>query len=54
VKDKRGRTPLDVAQGVRAPGEAQRMKTSALREASAVFLRQAGAAPGAGASEARR
>jgi ankyrin repeat protein len=39
VKDTRGRTPLDVAQGVRAPGEAQRMKTSPLREASAVFLR---------------
>jgi ankyrin repeat protein len=40
VKDKRGRTPLDVAQGVRAPGEAQRMKTSPLREASAAFLQR--------------
>jgi ankyrin repeat protein len=38
VKDKRGRTPLDVAKGVRAPGEAQRMKTSPLRAASADFL----------------
>jgi hypothetical protein len=41
--DKRGRTSLDVAQGVRAPGEAQRMKTSPLREASAAFLRQSSA-----------
>ena len=40
MKDTRGRTPLDVAQGVRAPGEAQRMKTSPLREASAAFLRR--------------
>jgi len=40
AKDKRGRTPLDVAQGVRLPGEATRMKTSPLREASAVLLRQ--------------
>ena len=39
AKDKRGRTALDVAQGVRLPGEATRMKTSALREASAVLLR---------------
>ena len=44
VKDKRDRTPLDVAQGVRAPGEAQRMKTSPLREASAAFLRQSSGA----------
>ncbi len=40
TKDKRGRTPLDVAEGVRLPGEATRMKTSALREASAKLLRQ--------------
>jgi ankyrin repeat protein len=40
VKDKHGRTPLDVAQGVMAPREQQRMRTSPLREASAVFLRQ--------------
>ena len=40
AKDKRGRTPLDVAQGVRLPGEATRMKTSPMREASAVLLRQ--------------
>ena len=40
AKDKRGRAPLDVAQGVRLPGEATRMKTSPLREASAVLLRQ--------------
>jgi len=40
VKDTRGRTPLDVAQGVRAPGESQRMNTSPLRAASAAFLRQ--------------
>ena len=40
AKDKRGRTALDVAQGVRLPGEATRMKTSPLREASAVLLRQ--------------
>jgi ankyrin repeat protein len=39
AKDKRGRTALDVAQGVRLPGEATRMKTSSLREASAVLLR---------------
>jgi hypothetical protein len=29
-----------VAQGVKLPGEATRMKTSALREASAVLLRK--------------
>jgi uncharacterized protein len=40
TKDKRGRTPLNVAEGVRLPGEATRMKTSALREASAKLLRQ--------------
>jgi ankyrin repeat protein len=40
TKDKRGRTPLDVAEGVRLPGEATRMKTSPLREASAKLLRQ--------------
>jgi ankyrin repeat protein len=40
TKDKRGRTPLDVAEGVRLPGEATRMKTSGLREASAKLLRQ--------------
>jgi ankyrin repeat protein len=40
TKDKRGRTPLDVAEGVRLPGEATRMKTSTLREASATLLRQ--------------
>jgi uncharacterized protein len=40
TKDKRGRTPLDVAEGVRLPGEATRMKTSSLREASAKLLRQ--------------
>jgi ankyrin repeat protein len=40
AKDKRGRTALDVAQGVRLPGEATRMKTSSLREASAVLLRR--------------
>jgi uncharacterized protein len=40
VKDTFGRTPLDVAQGVRAKGEAQRMRTSPIREASAVLLRQ--------------
>jgi len=40
IKDKFGRTPLDVAQGVRAKGEAQRMRTSPIREASAVLLRQ--------------
>jgi ankyrin repeat protein len=39
AKDTRGRTALDVAQGVRLPGEATRMKTSTLREASAVLLR---------------
>lgn len=39
AKDKRGRTALDVAQGVRLPGEATRMRTSTLREASAVLLR---------------
>ncbi|MEP7304000.1 MAG: ankyrin repeat domain-containing protein [Acidobacteriota bacterium] len=48
VKDKRGRTPLDVAQGVRAPGEAQRMNTSPLREASAAFLRRSSGAANAG------
>ena len=40
AEDKRGRTALDVAQGVRLPGEATRMKTSPLREASAVLLKQ--------------
>ncbi|HEU4692897.1 MAG TPA: ankyrin repeat domain-containing protein [Vicinamibacterales bacterium] len=40
TKDKRGRLPLDVAEGVRLPGEATRMKTSTLREASARLLRQ--------------
>ena len=40
AKDKRGRTALDVAQGVKLPGESTRMKTSTLREASAVLLRQ--------------
>ena len=40
TKDKRGRIPLDVAEGVRLPGEATRMKTSPLREASARLLRQ--------------
>ena len=40
TKDKRGRLPLDVAEGVRLPGEATRMKTSLLREASAKLLRQ--------------
>jgi len=40
TKDKRGRTPLDVAEGVRLPGEATRMRVSPLREASAVLLRQ--------------
>jgi ankyrin repeat protein len=39
AKDTRGRTALAVAQGVRLPGEATRMKTSTLREASAVLLR---------------
>jgi ankyrin repeat protein len=47
VKDKRGRTPLDVAQGVRGPGEAQRMKTSPLRAASADFLKKLGGAAAA-------
>jgi len=51
VKDKHGRTPLDVAQGVRAPGEAQRMKVSPLRQASALFLRQFS---GGAAADARR
>ena len=45
VKDKHGRTPLDVAQGVMAPREQQRMRTSPLREASAVLLRQLTSAP---------
>src|SRR4029434_4365071 len=40
TKDKRGRTPLDVAEGVRLPGEATRMRVSPLRQASAVLLRQ--------------
>jgi ankyrin repeat protein len=40
TKDKRGRTPLDVANGVRLPGEATRMRTSPLREASLARLRQ--------------
>jgi ankyrin repeat protein len=40
TKDKHGRTPLDVAQGVMAPREQQRMRTSPLREASAALLRQ--------------
>ena len=40
TKDKHGRTPLDVAQGVMAPREQQRMRTSPLREASAVVLRE--------------
>ncbi len=40
TKDKRGRLPLDVAEGVRLPGEATRMKTSTLRQASATLLRQ--------------
>jgi ankyrin repeat protein len=40
ARDKRGRTALDVALGVRLPGEATRMKTSPLREASAVLLRE--------------
>jgi ankyrin repeat protein len=44
TKDKRGRIPLDVAEGVRLPGEATRMKTSPLREASAKLLRQLTAA----------
>ena len=52
VKDKRGRTPLDVAQGVRAPGESQRMNTSPLREASAAFLRRSSGA--ANAADTRR
>jgi hypothetical protein len=48
VKDKRGRMPLDVAQGVPAPGEQNRMRTSPLREASAVFLWQWSGAGNAG------
>ena len=40
TKDKRGRTPLDVAEGVRLPGEATRMRVSPLRQASAALLRQ--------------
>ena len=40
TKDKRGRLPLDVAEGVRLPGESTRMKTSTLREASATLLRR--------------
>ena len=40
TKDKRGRTPLDVAEGVRLPGEATRMRVSPLRQASGVLLRQ--------------
>jgi ankyrin repeat protein len=40
AKDMQGRTALDVAQGVRAPGEARRMKISPIREASAVLLHQ--------------
>jgi len=40
ARDKRGRSALDVALGVRLPGEATRMKTSPLREASAVLLRE--------------
>jgi hypothetical protein len=40
TKDKQGRTPLNVAEGVRAKGEQQRMRTSPIREASAVLLKQ--------------
>jgi uncharacterized protein len=39
-KDKRERTPLAVAEGVRLPGEAQRMRTSPQRAASLVLLRR--------------
>ena len=54
VKDKRGRTALDVAQGVRLPGEATRMKTSPLREASAKLLQQVTHARGASVSQTSR